>query len=149
MIKWRSLCLYNCTECGKLDKNTFEIEVATCHNSDKRGYARLCPECRKNLINTLIRITPDSTLPEEPHGGKWFQIWKEDKEGIIATMYKNLSADLDAGYSYSGNSIQSQLEAIEEYRKEYNKDLDRFVYMSDAEVSRWCYYDMKKRGAIA
>ncbi len=63
-------------------------------------------------------------------------------------MYKNLSADLEAGYSYSGKAIQSQLETIEEYKQDYTKNLDKFVYMSNEEVSRWCYYDLKKRGAI-
>ena len=109
----------------------------------------LCEDCRKSLLAALIPTVKNaSDFIEEPIGGKWFQIWKEDKENIIATMYKNLSSDLEAGYEYSGRSIQNQLEQIDAYRAEYYSQLDKFVTMTDGQVSRWCYFDLKKRGAI-
>lgn len=143
MIKILETRSPKCSQCESIGDETYNIVI------NKYCSFRLCPKCRKDLIKQLVEITPDTEQLIEPHGGKWFETWRNDKEGIIVTMYKNLTADLDAGYSYSGRAIQSQLEAIEKYKNEYYADLDKFVTMSNEQVSRWCYYDLKKRGAIA
>lgn len=78
----------------------------------------------------------------------WFEVWCDDKEAIIDTMNANISADLDAGYDPNGKSIRESREELEEYRNEYFKNLDMFRHMEDKDVNRWCFYDMKKRGAI-
>ncbi len=79
----------------------------------------------------------------------WFEIWFQDKESMLETMVRNMTADLDAGYNYFGNCIKQQREAIDEYRNQFNRQMDEFKLMDDAKVNRWCYYDMKKRGVIA
>lgn len=44
----------------------------------------------------------------------WFQIWMDDKESIISTMVKNMSADLNAGYNYFGECIKRQRRETEQ-----------------------------------
>lgn len=78
----------------------------------------------------------------------WFDIWFGDKQSMIDTMVKNMAADLDAGYNYFGQCIRNQQEAIAAYKAEFDKDMDMFKYMEEREVNRWCFYDLKKRGAI-
>lgn len=86
---------------------------------------------------------------------KWFDIWKEDKESIIYCMVRNMSDDLDAGYDYFGKSITEQRKMIEDYKAQFDREyemLKRIVLQyADGEkrVERWCYLDLKKRGAIA
>lgn len=82
-------------------------------------------------------------------GGKWFEIWFSDKECIVETMVKNMQDDLAAGYDYFGNSIKGQRKAIDEYKTEFNHQIDAFVEMDEKQVERWCYYDLKKRGVIS
>jgi len=82
-------------------------------------------------------------------GGKWFEMWFNDKQSLLETMIKNMQADLDAGYNYFGNSIKGQRKAIDEYKAEFDSQVDAFKAMEEKQVERWCYYDMKKRGAIA
>lgn len=79
---------------------------------------------------------------------EWFDMWFEDKKSIIAIMYSNMASDLSHGYDYFGKSIQTQKDEIARYEAQFEKELDSFKSMSDEEVNRWCFYDMKKRGAI-
>ena len=79
---------------------------------------------------------------------KWFEIWFEDKNNILECMVRNMQADLNAGYNPLGNSIKSQFAEIESYRKAIDAKLDEFSKMEDKAVNRWCYYDLKRRGAI-
>lgn len=78
----------------------------------------------------------------------WFELWFEDKQCMINIMIHNMQSDLDAGYDYFGNSIRKQREEIDEYKAEFDKQMDEFKTMDEKEVNRWCFYDMKKRGAI-
>lgn len=79
----------------------------------------------------------------------WFDLWFEDKQGMIATMTRNMAADLAAGYDYFGNSIAEQRRGIERYKADFDRQMDEFKTMDEAAVNRWCFYDLKKRGAIA
>ena len=79
---------------------------------------------------------------------KWFNMWFEDKESILGCMINNLQADLEAGYRMSSNCIQKQIKDIEQYRQKMQDQLDDFIGLDDKKVERWCYYDLKKRGAI-
>ena len=79
----------------------------------------------------------------------WFEIWFQDKESMLETMVRNMTADLDADYNYFGNCIKQQRKTIDEYRKQFDRQMDEFKLMDDAKVNRWCYYDLKKRGVIA
>lgn len=78
----------------------------------------------------------------------YFEMWFEDKNAILNTMVRNLQADLEAGYDYFGNSVTNQRKAIEEYKEKFDNETDTFKTMSIEDANRWCFYDMKKRGAI-
>ena len=78
----------------------------------------------------------------------YVDIWNEDKRGVIATMYRNLYADLSCGYDPTGAAITRQRAEIDQYIKAYNAQLDNFVNMSDEQTNKFCYYDMIKRGVI-
>lgn len=79
----------------------------------------------------------------------WFDIWFEDRESILNTMIKNMVSDLNAGYNYSGQNITHQKQEIAEYRVQTDKTLDMFKDMDEKAVNRWCFYELKKHGAIA
>ena len=78
----------------------------------------------------------------------WADVWQEDKENILFTMIKNMTSDLDNGYDYFGKSIVEQRKTIEDYKKDIDSTWDMFKTMDEKEVNRWCFYDLKKRGAI-
>lgn len=78
----------------------------------------------------------------------WLDVWQEDKENILFTMIKNMTSDLDNGYDYFGKSIVEQRKTIEDYKKDIDSTWDMFKTMEEKEVNRWCFYDLKKRGAI-
>lgn len=79
---------------------------------------------------------------------KWFEIWFEDKKSILETMKRNMQADLDAGYNPNGYAIYKQILEITEYEHGFDVQIELFKLMDDKQVERWCYYDLKKRGAI-
>ncbi len=78
----------------------------------------------------------------------WFDIWYEDKQSMISTMVRNMASDLDNGYDYFGNAIRSQQDMITAYKVDFDQTMDMFKTMNDKDVNRWCFYDLKKRGAI-
>jgi hypothetical protein len=59
-----------------------------------------------------------------------------------------MQSDLNAGYNPLGNSIKMQLAEIESYRASIDSKLEEFAKMDEKSVNRWCYYDLKRRGAI-
>ena len=79
---------------------------------------------------------------------KWFEIWFDDMQSIIETMVKNMQADLDAGYDPQGHCIRKQRVDIEEKQIKFDRQIELFKTMEDTRINRWCYYDLKKRGAI-
>lgn len=83
-----------------------------------------------------------------PGKGKWFSLWLSDRQTILATMIRNLTADLEAGYDYFGRSATSQREQIEAYRTETENRLCAFREMDERRINHWCYYDLVRRGAI-
>lgn len=78
----------------------------------------------------------------------WFDLWFQDRECITSTMVRNLASDLSVGYDYFGKSARTQREQIERYKEETNRTLDQFKNMDEKAVNRWCFYELKKRGAI-
>lgn len=78
----------------------------------------------------------------------WFDLWFEDKQALISTMTRNMAADLEAGYNYFGNSIRRQVEDLEAFKAQFDAEMDSFKTMDEKAVNRWCFYDLKKRGAI-
>lgn len=79
----------------------------------------------------------------------WFEIWYEDKTAMLNTMLRNMVSDLEVGYNYFGKCITKQREEIDAYKAQFDREMDEFKYMEDKAVRRWCYYDLKKRGAIS
>lgn len=79
----------------------------------------------------------------------WFEIWFEDKQAMIETMTRNMVADLEAGYDYFGKSITQQRKDIEDYKRQFDDQMEAFKFMDSGRVNQWCYFDLKKRGAIA
>lgn len=81
---------------------------------------------------------------------KWFELWFADKESILETMIRNMTADLDCGYDYFGACIRNQREEIAAYKEKFDLEVDHLKEMEDEKrVERWCYLDLRKRGAIA
>lgn len=78
----------------------------------------------------------------------WFDVWQDDKESILYCMIKNMASDLNVGYDYFGKSISEQRKAIEDYKRNIDETYDLFKTMEESAVNRWCFYDLKKRGAI-
>ena len=79
----------------------------------------------------------------------WFDVWFEDRESILNTMIRNMTSDLNAGYNYSGQNITRQKQEIAEYKVQTDKTLDMFKDMDEKAVNRWCFYELKKQGAIS
>lgn len=79
----------------------------------------------------------------------WYDVWVSDRESMLETMIRNLRADLDAGYDYFGASATAQRAAIDEFKREFDAALESFKTKTTAEILRWCYFDLKKHGAIA
>lgn len=78
----------------------------------------------------------------------WFEMWHLDKEVILNTMVRNMTADLECGYDYFGKSITEQREAIEVYKEKFDAELMSFAEKTDEQRNKWCYYDMLRRGVI-
>ena len=78
----------------------------------------------------------------------WLEMYVSERESMQNTMIRNMSADLDAGYDYFGKSIKQQRAAIDEFRAKFDAVLDMFKTMTDDAVQHWCFYELKKLGAI-
>ena len=78
----------------------------------------------------------------------WFDLWYEDRTSVLDTMARNMGSDLSNGYDYFGPSIMRQKHEIASYKEETDRTLDMFKAMDEKAVNRWCFYDLKKRGAI-
>ena len=79
----------------------------------------------------------------------WFELYTADRESVLNTMVGNLCADMDAGYSWFGNSAKKQRAEIQAFKDEYDATLEMFKSMEEDKVQRWCFYELVKRGAIA
>lgn len=80
--------------------------------------------------------------------GQWFDLWFEDKDSIVETMYRNMADDIKAGYSYNCKAIRQQVDDITAYTEKFKAEQGMIRLMTDDEADKWCYKDMKMRGAI-
>lgn len=78
----------------------------------------------------------------------WFEMWREDRQSMLNTMVKNMTADLDAGYDYFGKSITQQRADIARFKAEFDADMDKIGEMDEKKVQHWCYVRLLKLGAI-
>ena len=80
---------------------------------------------------------------------EYIAMWIEDYESLIETAVRNMQSDLDAGYNPNGRSIAWDRECIEELKNRRDAGIEKIVqFESDSKADRWCYLDMKRRGAI-
>ena len=78
----------------------------------------------------------------------WIKLFTEDRHSIAKQMRENAASDLKAGYSIS--QITRQMVYIEEYEKETEILLQRFLSQEEEiEGQMMAYRHMKKVGAIA
>lgn len=96
----------------------------------------------------MKKIVSNSFRARVTDSDDWFNMWFEDKETIIDTMVRNMTADLDAGYDYFGTSMIKERAELEEYKRKFDAEIEKLKTMSNDEANRWCFYDMKKRGVI-
>ena len=80
--------------------------------------------------------------------GDWFKMWYDDKKSILETMNKNMYSDIENGYDINGQSIKHQMEEIDRYSIDINRNLTRFQNMTDKAIEQWCKFDLIRRGAI-
>ena len=78
----------------------------------------------------------------------WFAIWCADYEGLIETAIRNLCADLAVGYNPYGESVMRSRAVVDEFKTRYAEGLEKLKNFDEKQAGRWCYLDMKKRGAI-
>ena len=78
----------------------------------------------------------------------WFTLWEEDRKSILATMQANMASDLECGYSTNSNSIKEQRADIAALEQEVADAYESFKNMTEVEVNRWCFYELKRKGAI-
>lgn len=78
----------------------------------------------------------------------WFAMWFEDKQGMLATMHRNMASDIECGYNPNGQCIKRQLEGIRQYSELMDRQMLALHAMEEFRANKWCYYDMVKRGVI-
>lgn len=82
------------------------------------------------------------------NGERWQDIYMADKDCMIEIMKNNMQCDLAAGYDPHGKSITEQRQMIAEYCAQYDRELEALDNMTEQQAERWCYYNLKRRGAI-
>ena len=78
----------------------------------------------------------------------WQRLWIDDKIAIMQTMRNNIASDIINWYNLLGYNIQKQITDIIKYENDYDRQILEFGNMTNEQVNKWCYYDLKKRGAI-
>lgn len=78
----------------------------------------------------------------------YFKLWVEDKQSILETMIRNLTADLKANYNYFGNSVRRQRGEIDAYKYLFDVQMDYLKTLTEKQADHWCKLDLIKRGAI-
>ena len=78
----------------------------------------------------------------------YLEIYTADRDSMLYTMVKNMQADLEAGYDYFGQSITRQRAQIDDFKRRFDSVIDMFKGMTEENVNRWCFYELKKLGAI-
>lgn len=79
----------------------------------------------------------------------WFDLWRDDVSSVIATMIKNMAADIAAGYDPCGAIIKREQAEITEYREKIDRQLLALACMEPRRAEHWCRVDLIRRGAIA
>lgn len=78
----------------------------------------------------------------------WRDMWIADKRGSLATMLRNIAADLDAGYNPIGDNVRRQIEDATAYRHAVDRREREIEYLPSDKRERAYYNDLIKTGAI-
>ncbi len=79
----------------------------------------------------------------------FFDLWREYRAMILATMAHNLAADLAAGYDYFGASITRQRAEIADYAAQTRAKSDVLKPLDDRARERLCKKWLLSSGAIS
>lgn len=82
-------------------------------------------------------------------GTNWFELWFDYRQNVLDAMIRNMVADLEAGYNINGASITRQKAEIEAYKEGFDFEMDRLKDMTTTGAQKWCYYDLRRRGALS
>ena len=78
----------------------------------------------------------------------YYELWIADKRSMLQTMQRNMSSDLECGYSPNGNCIIRQKVEIERYAQQFDDEQKALRTMSPNQAEHWCKVDLIRRGAI-
>ena len=78
----------------------------------------------------------------------WQDMLFSDKRTILATMARNMAADLDNGYDFFGTSIQRQIREMTVYANSIEALESEFNAMPEERRERYAFNLLKKSGAI-
>lgn len=79
---------------------------------------------------------------------EWIAIWNDDKRSVVATMYRNLTADIEAGYDFFGHSVYQEHAAITEYAAKWERQITELAHLDTDAKGRKCFAWLKESGAI-
>ena len=79
----------------------------------------------------------------------YVQLWHDDKQSMLATMYTNLASDLRNGYNPFGKSALTQKAYIAAYENEYAVQSKALLAKDEKAARKWAYHDLRRRGVIA
>lgn len=84
--------------------------------------------------------------PEE-----WIEMWEADRRSTLATMYRNLTADTEAGYCPWGYSMRLMQYQITEFTTRWESKTIELSMISELDTNakaRKCFKWLKESGAI-
>lgn len=81
--------------------------------------------------------------------GFYFALWCEDQRSLQATRMRNITSDLDAGYSPFGSSVRRDFDEVTKASEHYIEKFNDFAKMTVKDIDEWCRQDLIRRGAIS
>ena len=95
-------------------------------------------------------MTTSSTIARKPcPQPSFFDLWKDDRQSVLATMARNLASDLAAGYDYHGASITRQRAEMAEYAAQTRALREQIERQDIRAREAFCRRLLKKSGAIS
>ena len=82
---------------------------------------------------------------------EWIEMWKGDIRSMLATMLLNIVSDLLNGHYEPDGSVMSDIVDALSYANKYRHNkahIEHLQRKSETDAAKWCFKDLKKRGAI-
>lgn len=79
---------------------------------------------------------------------EWIEMWNGSKRSTVASMYRNLTADIEAGYDLFGYSVRQAQAAITTYVAEWERQITELARLDTVSKGRKCFEWLKKSGDI-